>query len=77
MRFSHLSVQCPGGGSLPRTVSLIVPESPVGPRNAISPGHQSQEIKECLLCELCVPAGFSELVVEHRTRCTCQLLQGC
>ena len=62
--FHSVSVQCPGAGSLPKTVSDYF--SPTEPRNVTHPGHQSQMIMECPLCVLHMPAGFSKALGEHR-----------
>lgn len=67
MCFSLLSVQCPVGGCLPITVSPIV-NSSLEPRNSSISVHQSQVIKEYLLCGLHVPAGFSKVAGELSPR---------
>lgn len=60
--FSLLSVQCPGGRSLPRTASLIG----TAPKDSGTQAHQSQTIKESPPCGLCIHASFSKASAECR-----------
>lgn len=60
MCFILLSVQCPGGGSLPRTAATVL--DPWGPETQAPPpplSDQSQVLMEHPPCGLLVPADFS------------------
>lgn len=66
--FSLLSVQCPGDGSLTRTISPTVsyPQRP----DIISLGHQSQAHR---LCGLCTLVSFGVPNVEQQIMVLCSL----
>lgn len=58
--FSLLFVQFPRGGSLLRTVSLMVSD-------LWDPEIHSYALKEHLLCGLCLPAHFGRAIEEYHT----------